>query len=93
MKNNQELDEIAALNDESRLDYVLELLKNDPREIVRESAAQCLKSFISQQAAEKVVELFYSDDAYVRNTATTILAKYWPLSCPALTKALKDKSN
>lgn len=92
LKILKELEKIATLNDESKLDYVVDILKNDRRMIVREAAAQCLKSFSSHEAAEKVFKLLYSEDTYIRNIATTVLAKYWPFSYQTLMKALKDNN-
>lgn len=86
----EKIEKILVHNDVDQIDFLVDVLANGPTPMVREAASECLKSLASPEVPRKVVKLLNSPDAYVRNTATTILAKQWPLSCEVLVELLDN---
>lgn len=74
---------------EKNIDFLIDLLKNGSR-LHKEIAVRQLKSLRTKETAQKVAELFREHDAYLNNTAVTIMAELWDSSREILIELLKD---
>ncbi|MCD6546589.1 MAG: HEAT repeat domain-containing protein [Thermotogae bacterium] len=84
--------EIRESRQKDRVFELIEMLKNESEDIVKESLVEALKILKNEDAIEKLMEFFYSEDLYLKNAAVTILAEYGELSIPYLMKKLDDEN-
>ena len=87
----KELNQISAVNDTTKIEELIALLVEDRREIVREMVVDVLKRLKDPNLPEKIAALLHAQDAFVRNSAASILARQWDWSKEALVESLKDK--
>ena len=71
--------EIRESRQKDRVFELIEMLKNESEDIVKESLVEALKILKNEDAIEKLMEFFYSEDLYLKNAAVTILAEYGEL--------------
>jgi len=88
----RQLDEISQRNLTECTNYLIEVLKCEERDIVREAIVETLKQLDDESISDKIVELFESDDAFLRNSAVTILSHRWRMPLESLSKSLRHKN-
>jgi len=86
------INKIRVQNLVEKIDELIEMFKGEKESIVREALVDALKVLKSENSLNKIIELFRSDDIYIRNAATVILAAYREASIPYLAKALEDEN-
>jgi len=88
----EELLKIGETQDVSKINEVIKILKNDNRQIIRETAVKVLKTIKFKETAEEVSKLLFEKDAFLRNSAVMILAELWDVSKPILKELIKHKN-
>lgn len=88
----RQLDEISQRNLTECTDHLIEVLKCEERDIVREAIVETLKRLDDESIPDKIVELFESDEAFLRNSAVTILSHRWQMPLESLSKSLRNEN-
>ena len=96
MNTEEKLNYVYKIGDEglvNEAEGLIDMLQEERETIVKEAIADVLKKVRSKRFIEKIGKLFYSDDLYLRNVATEILAAYEEDAIPYLSKILDKEEN